>query len=82
MIIGCPKEMKAGETRVALTPEWTRTLVQDGHEVLIQKDAGANCGFQDADYIAAGAKIEETIADVYKKAEFVVKVKELQAGDI
>ena len=41
MIIGCPKEMKAGETRVALTPEWTRTLVQDGHEVLIQKDAGA-----------------------------------------
>ena len=37
MIIGCPKEMKAGETRVALTPEWTRTLVQDGHEVLIQK---------------------------------------------
>ena len=77
MIIGCPKEMKAGETRVALTPEWTRTLVQDGHEVLIQKDAGANCDFQDADYIAAGAKIEETIADVYKKAEFVVKVKEL-----
>lgn len=81
MIIGCLKEMKAGETRVALTPEWTRTLVQDGHEVLIQKDAGANCGFQDADYIAAGAKIEETIADVYKKAEFVVKVKELQAGE-
>lgn len=39
MIIGCPKEMKAGETRVALTPEWTRTLVQDGHEVLI------NCPF-------------------------------------
>lgn len=81
MIIGCPKEMKAGETRIALTPDWTKTLVNDGHEVLIQSNAGMACGFTDEDYIAAGAKIEANIADVYKKSEFVVKVKELMESE-
>lgn len=77
MIIGCPKEQKAGETRVALTPQWTKTLVSQGHEVLLQTEAGCAAGFKDEDYISAGAKIEPTIDDVYKKSEFVVKVKEL-----
>lgn len=81
MIIGCPKEMKAGETRVALTPEWTKTLVEDGHQVLIQTQAGAACGFTDDDYRQAGAQVEDTIADVYKKAEFVAKVKELMSEE-
>lgn len=77
MIIGCPKEMKTGETRVALTPEWVKTLVQEGHEVLIQSNAGLASGFEDAAYKEAGARIEPTIAEVYKRAQFVVKVKEL-----
>lgn len=77
MIIGCPKEMKTGETRVALTPEWVKTLVGDGHEVIIQSNAGLASGFPDEDYKEAGATIADTIAEVYKKAEFVAKVKEL-----
>lgn len=81
MIIGCPKEMKIGETRVALTPDWTKTLVNDGHEVLIQAGAGKASGFADEEYVAAGAKIEATIADVYAKSEFVVKVKELMPSE-
>lgn len=77
MIIGCPKEMKTGETRVALIPEWVQILVNDGHEVLIQAGAGKACGFEDEAYKAAGAKIEASIGEIYEKAEFVVKVKEL-----
>nr|WP_303182556.1 FAD-dependent oxidoreductase [Lachnoclostridium phocaeense] len=77
MIIGCPKEMKIGETRVALTPEWVRNLVSDGHEVLIQTNAGLASGFPDEEYVAVGGKIVPTIEDVYKNAEFVAKVKEL-----
>lgn len=78
MIIGCPKELKEGETRVALTPDWVRTLKKDGHEILIQSTAGDASGFSDEEYRQAGAVIEPTIRDVYEKAEFVVKAKELQ----
>lgn len=82
MIIGCPKELKDGETRVALTPEWSKTLVSDGHKVLIQSKAGDACGFSDDEYRETGAEVVDTIDDVYKKSEFVVKVKELQDGEL
>lgn len=81
MIIGCPKELKEGETRVALTPDWVKTLKNDGHEILIETKAGEAAGFTDDDYREAGAKIEETTKDVYANAEFVVKVKELQSEE-
>ncbi|MEH7483837.1 alanine dehydrogenase [Neobacillus drentensis] len=77
MIIGCPQEIKPGETRVALTPAWTKTLVEGGNTVLIQKGAGEKAGFFDDDYRAVGAKIENSIEAVYHQAEFLVKVKEL-----
>lgn len=78
MIIGCPKEIKPGETRVALTPLWTKSLTAKGHTVLIQSSAGEKAGFSDDDYCAAGAKIEASMEDVYGKSEFLVKAKELQ----
>lgn len=75
MIIGVPKEIKAQEFRVALTPAGARTLAEDGHRVLVQTRAGEGSGFADAAYRQAGAELVD--ADrVYAEAELVVKVKE------
>lgn len=78
MIIGTPMEVKANETRVAMTPEWAEKLVNAGHELWIQKGAGLNAGFSDDDYTAAGVNIAETAKEIFDKAEFITKVKELQ----
>lgn len=77
MIIGVPKELKTAETRVGLTPEWVKKLTNFGHKVLIQSTAGKGSGFPDEQYVSAGAEIVDTIDEVYGKAEFVIKVKEL-----
>lgn len=76
MIIGVPKEIKNNENRVALTPAGTKELVKRGHTVYVQQTAGANSGFNDEDYTAAGAKILPTIEEVYGIADMIVKVKE------
>lgn len=76
MIIGVPKEIKNNENRVALTPAGTKELVLRGHTVYVQHTAGANSGFKDDDYEAAGAQILPAIEDVYAIAEMIVKVKE------
>jgi alanine dehydrogenase len=76
MIIGVPKEIKNNENRVALTPAGALELVRRGHDVYIQKTAGEGSGFSDDEYKAVGAKILNTIAEVYKKAEMIIKVKE------
>lgn len=78
MIIGVPKELKTAETRVGLNPSWVKKLTAFGHQVLIQSMAGEASGFGDEKYVLAGAKIVNTIEEVYEQAEFVVKVKELQ----
>jgi len=78
MIVGVPKELKIAETRVGLTPEWVKKLTTAGHKVLIQSMAGKGSGFPDENYIFAGAEVVDTIDEIYEKAEFVVKVKELQ----
>ena len=76
MIIGCPKEIKNNENRVALTPGGALELVRRGHTVLVQTQAGINSGYSDADYEEAGAEIQPDIRSVYAKAETIVKVKE------
>ena len=76
MIIGVPKEVKNNESRIGLTPDSVETLVKEGHEILIQKNAGANIGFLDEQYIQSGAKIIDSAEDVYKSSEMIVKVKE------
>ena len=76
MIIGVPSEVKNNESRVGLTPQSVQKIVNSGHDVLIQKNAGANIGFFDDQYLAAGAKLKDTAEEVYKSSEMIVKVKE------
>ncbi|KIC51873.1 alanine dehydrogenase [Tateyamaria sp. ANG-S1] len=79
MHIGCPTEIKAQEYRVGLTPNAAREAVAHGHTVSIQADAGRGAGFEDADYVAAGARILDTAEEVFATADMIVKVKEPQA---
>ena len=76
MRIGCPKEIKAQEGRVGLTPAGVDALVRAGHTVYIEADAGINSGFTDAEYIAVGAQILPKAADVFAAADMIIKVKE------
>jgi alanine dehydrogenase len=79
MLIGVPKEIKNHEYRVGLTPLSVREAVRHGHKVWVQASAGDGIGASDADYAAAGATIIPTAAEVYAKADMIVKVKEPQA---
>jgi len=76
MIIGVPKEIKNNENRVGMTPAGVAELTKRGHEVLIETTAGINSGFPDEAYTQVGAKIISSKAEVYAKAEMIVKVKE------
>ncbi len=76
MIVGVPKEIKSNENRVALIPGGAEMLVQNGHKVFIEKNAGLGSGFSDAQYVKAGAKILNTPAEIYGQSEMVMKVKE------
>ena len=81
MLIGVPKEIKNHEYRVGLIPSSVRELVHHGHKVLVETKAGAGIGFDDAAYKAAGATIAAKAADVFAKADMIVKVKEPQANE-
>lgn len=76
MLIGVPKEIKVHESRVALTPEGAAELVRAGHSVVIEKGAGLGSALTDADYIAAGASIEEDVEKIWATSEMILKVKE------
>ena len=76
MIIGVPKEIKTNENRVALVPGGAEALVNAGHTVLIEKSAGMGSGFDDSMYINFGAQIVDTAAEVWKRADMIMKVKE------
>ena len=78
MLVGVPKEIKAQEHRVGLTPTSVRELVHNGHQVVVETAAGLGIGFSDEHYQAAGATIAKTAAEVFERAEMVVKVKEPQ----
>ena len=76
MIVGLPKEIKDNEYRVGLTPAGVRALKDAGHEILVETDAGAGSGFDNALYERAGATIIDSADDVWTNAEMIVKVKE------
>jgi alanine dehydrogenase len=76
MIIGVPKEIKADEYRVALTPAGAEMLVSAGHTVRIEKGAGFGSGFADDAYVSSGAEIVDAAADVWAGADMIMKVKE------
>ena len=81
MRIGCPKEIKAQEFRVGLTPNSAREAIVHGHEVLVETGAGDGAGFADDDYIQAGARIAPDAGTVFAEADMIVKVKEPQAAE-
>ncbi len=81
MLVGVPKEIKSGEARVGLTPDAAGEYVAHGHKVLIETRAGAGIDADDAAYIDAGAAIALTAAEVFAKADMIVKVKEPQPDE-
>lgn len=76
MIIGCVKEIMPHEYRVGLIPPGARALIRDGHTVLVQQGAGVGSNFSDAEYIEAGAVLVADPAEIWAKADLVIKVKE------
>jgi alanine dehydrogenase len=76
LLVGVVKEIKAYENRVAMTPAGVAAMVKAGHQVIVEKDAGKGSGFEDAEYIQAGATIIPNAADIWAKAEMIMKVKE------
>jgi alanine dehydrogenase len=81
MLIGVPKEIKVHEYRVGMTPSSVREAVAHGHQVIVETQAGAGIGAADDDYRKAGAEVVGTAADVFQRAEMIVKVKEPQAAE-
>jgi alanine dehydrogenase len=81
MLIGVPKEIKNHEYRVGFTPTSVREAVRHGHTLWVEKNAGAGIGAADDDYVKAGAKIIPTAAEIFAKADMIVKVKEPQAAE-
>ena len=76
MIIGVPKEIKIGETRVSMTPGLCRRVTTLGGEVVVEKGAGHSAGFTDDEYKNSGATIVVSASKVWKAADLVLKVKE------
>jgi len=76
MVIGVPKEIKTNENRVALVPGGAEALVHAGHTVLIERGAGEGSGFNDDAYRKFGAQIVDTAAQVWERADMIMKVKE------
>ena len=76
LTIGIPKEVLAGERRVAATPETAARFVQEGARVLVQSGAGAGAFFHDEDYTAVGAQITDDVRRIFAEADAILKVKE------
>jgi alanine dehydrogenase len=76
MLVGVPKEIKDNEFRVSVIPATVEELVHRGHKVLVEAGAGIGAGLADATYAAAGAEMVATAAELFERAELIVKVKE------
>ena len=81
MQIGVPKEVKNHEYRVGLTPDSVQELVSAGHQVLVEQNAGAAIDFADEDFRRAGAVIAPSAAEVFARADMIVKIKEPQPDE-
>jgi alanine dehydrogenase len=74
--VGIPREVKDNEFRVAMTPSGVHELVRQGHEVVIEREAGVGSSIPDADFVGAGAQMLATADDVWGSADLICKVKE------
>lgn len=81
MLIGCPREVKAQEYRVGMTPATCREAIAHGHEVVVETGAGVGAGFPDEMYAAAGARIVSAAPQIFAEADMIVKVKEPQPAE-
>ena len=81
MLIGVPKEIKNHEYRIGLTPGGVHELVVNGHKVLVENNGGAEIGFDNEQYIAAGATIVDTAEAIFAAADMIIKVKEPQPNE-
>ncbi len=81
MLIGVPREIKDNEFRVGMTPAVVAELLHHGHTVLVEASAGFGSGLTDDEYRAAGATIVSTAAEIFARAEMIVKVKEPQEDE-
>ena len=81
MIFGVLKDNKVGEYRVIMTPVEAAAIKDDGHTVLVQKDAGALAGFTNEQYEEEGAEIVETTEEMYERCDFIAKVKEIEESE-
>ncbi len=81
MKVGVPREVKNHEYRVAITPAGVHELVVHGHEVFVEREAGVGSSIADEDYLAAGAKILESVDDIWGEGELILKVKEPIASE-
>ena len=77
MKIGVPKDIKPQENRIGLTPDSVKSLVSNGHEVLIEKNGGFEAGFDNEQYKKAGAKLVDKAEDIFNDSEIIVKVKRI-----
>ena len=82
MIIGVPKEIKPQENRIGLTPDSVKILVSEGHEVLVENNGGFEAGFENDQFVKAGAKIAKSAADIFNDSDIIVKVKEPQKVEV
>ena len=82
MKIGVPKEIKPQEHRIGLTPDSVKTLISEGHEVLVENNGGFEAGFENEQYTSIGAKIIDKAEDIFNDADIIVKVKEPQSGEV
>ena len=76
MLVGIPKEIKNNEFRVGMTPSGVNSFIRNGHTVYVQKGAGLGSGFNDKLYTDVGAKILNSVEEIYSIAELIIKVKE------
>jgi alanine dehydrogenase len=81
MRVGLVTEVKPGERRCALTPAGSAELVRDGHEVVAQRGAGEGSGFDDGDFLRAGAELADDADEVWQQADLLLKVKEPVAAE-
>ncbi len=81
MLIGVPKEIKNHEYRIGLTPAGARELTHHGHQVMVQRDGGKSIGLTNEMYEKAGAHIVDTAAEIFARADMIIKVKEPQPAE-
>ena len=81
MLIGIPKEIKNHEYRIGMTPAGVRELIENGHEVIVQRDGGTSIGLTNDQYEAAGATLLDTPEEIFAAADMIIKVKEPQPNE-